>query len=121
MAGLKLFAHQLRCNSVSVNSVVNLSFRWTRRIREDSSLKQASFNCSLAFQPFSCCCSYGFFHQATGNHGFSCEEMFLNFIDQKTLKQRLAELIPQKQEEVKQIRSLYGKKVLGETTVDMVT
>jgi citrate synthase len=35
------------------------------------------------------------------------------------LKDRLREIIPEKQEQVKRVRSLYGKKVLGETTVDM--
>ncbi|KAJ3117328.1 citrate (Si)-synthase [Nowakowskiella sp. JEL0407] len=38
---------------------------------------------------------------------------------QQTLKERLKELIPEKQAEVKEIRAKYGSKVLGETTVDM--
>jgi citrate synthase len=36
-----------------------------------------------------------------------------------TLKQRLVELIPAKQQQVKDVRTKYGSKVLGETTVDM--
>ncbi|KAL0095085.1 citrate synthase [Phycomyces blakesleeanus] len=36
----------------------------------------------------------------------------------QTLKERLAELIPQKQEEVKAFKKEYGNKVLGEVTVD---
>lgn len=38
----------------------------------------------------------------------------------KTLKERLAELIPEKQEEVKLVKSKYGQKSLGEVSVDMV-
>lgn len=37
----------------------------------------------------------------------------------KGLKERLAELIPEKQEEVKKVKSELGNKVLGEVTVDM--
>ncbi|KAH6569675.1 hypothetical protein BASA50_002129 [Batrachochytrium salamandrivorans] len=37
----------------------------------------------------------------------------------KTLKERLVEIIPEKQAEVKEVRKAYGSKVLGETTVDM--
>ncbi|KAJ1562109.1 citrate (Si)-synthase [Nowakowskiella sp. JEL0078] len=37
----------------------------------------------------------------------------------KSLKERLSEIIPEKQAEVKEIRAKYGSKVLGETTVDM--
>ncbi|KAJ3332250.1 citrate (Si)-synthase [Blyttiomyces sp. JEL0837] len=37
----------------------------------------------------------------------------------QTLKERLREIIPIKQAEVKEIRAKYGNKVLGETTVDM--
>jgi citrate synthase len=36
------------------------------------------------------------------------------------LKQRLAELIPEKQEEVKKVRQDHGSKSLGTVTVDMV-
>ncbi|KAI8390880.1 citrate synthase [Radiomyces spectabilis] len=36
----------------------------------------------------------------------------------QTLKERLAELIPQKKEEVKAFKAEYGSKVLGEVTVD---
>ncbi|KAK9718101.1 citrate (Si)-synthase [Basidiobolus ranarum] len=36
------------------------------------------------------------------------------------LKERLAELIPQKQEEVKRIKKEHGSKVLGNVTVDMI-
>ncbi|KAG0283377.1 citrate (Si)-synthase, partial [Linnemannia gamsii] len=35
------------------------------------------------------------------------------------LKDRLRELIPEKREEVKQVKAEFGSKVLGETTVDM--
>ena len=38
----------------------------------------------------------------------------------QSLKDRLKEIIPLKQEEVKQVKSLYGNRSLGETTVDMV-
>ncbi|KAI8892613.1 citrate synthase-like protein [Globomyces pollinis-pini] len=37
----------------------------------------------------------------------------------KTLKERLAEIIPEKQAEIKDVKAKYGKKVLGETTVEM--
>ncbi|KAI8907228.1 citrate synthase-like protein [Gorgonomyces haynaldii] len=37
----------------------------------------------------------------------------------QTLKERLAEIIPVKQQQVKDVRTKYGSKVLGETTVDM--
>ncbi|KAI7853688.1 citrate synthase [Circinella umbellata] len=36
----------------------------------------------------------------------------------KTLKERLAEIIPEKQAEVKEFKKAYGNKVLGEVTVD---
>ncbi|KAH6583054.1 hypothetical protein BASA60_001642 [Batrachochytrium salamandrivorans] len=36
----------------------------------------------------------------------------------KTLKERLVEIIPEKQAEVKEVRKAYGSKVLGETTVE---
>ncbi|TPX62505.1 hypothetical protein SpCBS45565_g06996 [Spizellomyces sp. 'palustris'] len=38
----------------------------------------------------------------------------------QSLKERLKELIPEKQAEVKEVRAKYGNKVLGETTVDMM-
>ncbi|KAJ3197407.1 citrate (Si)-synthase [Irineochytrium annulatum] len=40
-------------------------------------------------------------------------------IEKLTLKERLREIIPVKQAEVKDIRAKYGDKVLGQTTVDM--
>lgn len=39
----------------------------------------------------------------------------------KTLKERMAEIIPAKREEVRQIKAEYGNKSLGEVTVDMVS
>jgi hypothetical protein len=36
------------------------------------------------------------------------------------LKERLAELVPIKQAQVKEVRTKYGDKPLGTTTVDMV-
>ena len=38
----------------------------------------------------------------------------------KSLKDRLAQLIPEKQEQVKKIRTEHGSKPLGQVTVDMV-
>jgi hypothetical protein len=38
----------------------------------------------------------------------------------QSLKARLKEIIPIKQAEVKQVRTAYGAKVLGNSTVDMV-
>ncbi|CAJ0642295.1 3981_t:CDS:10 [Entrophospora sp. SA101] len=38
----------------------------------------------------------------------------------KTLKERLAELIPEKLEEIKLVKSKYGQEILGEVSVDMV-
>ena len=35
------------------------------------------------------------------------------------MKERLVQIIPKEIENVKQIRAAHGKKVLGETTVDM--
>ncbi len=35
------------------------------------------------------------------------------------MKERLAQIIPKEIENVKQVRQLYGKKPLGETTVEM--
>ena len=49
------------------------------------------------------------FRQTKGNHGFI-----------QTLKQRLTEIIPAKQAQVKEVRAKHGSKKLGETTVDMV-
>jgi hypothetical protein len=37
----------------------------------------------------------------------------------QSLKERLVQIIPKEVETVKQVRAQYGKKVLGETTVDM--
>lgn len=37
----------------------------------------------------------------------------------QTLKERLAELVPLKQAQVKDVRARFGSRVLGETTVDM--
>ena len=38
----------------------------------------------------------------------------------QTLKQRLTELVPEKIAEIKEVKAKYGKKSLGEVTVDMV-
>ncbi|KAI9000183.1 citrate synthase-like protein [Gaertneriomyces semiglobifer] len=38
----------------------------------------------------------------------------------QTLKERLKELIPERQAEVKEVRAKFGSKVMGETTVDMM-
>ena len=40
---------------------------------------------------------------------------------QSDLKSILSDLMPQKQAEVKEFRSQYGSKVMGEVTVDMVS
>ncbi|KAJ3316920.1 hypothetical protein HDV06_002624 [Boothiomyces sp. JEL0866] len=42
-----------------------------------------------------------------------------HYRDEINLKDRLAEIIPAKQAEIKEVKAKYGNKVLGETTVDM--
>ncbi|KAF9154566.1 citrate (Si)-synthase [Linnemannia schmuckeri] len=56
---------------------------------------------------------------ATRNNTFAASAIRAYSTKPQGLKDRLRELIPEKREEVKQVKAEFGNKVLGETTVDM--